>query len=72
MNRYVEIEPSYSRCKTCNDMAMEYDAIPDCSECPRKCGTWIDTVSNFWGTHAIVLMDGGGVEKIPLDRIKVI
>lgn len=53
-------------------MAEQYDAIPPCGNCQGKTGRWVDTVSGFWGTYAVVCMDSGSVEKVPLDRLKVI
>lgn len=71
MGKVVEIERSVSQCRMCIDVAESYDQMPPCSECEKQTGEWIDTVSNFWGTYAIVEMKDGSVEKIPLSRIKV-
>lgn len=71
VGKVVEIEKSISQCRTCIDVAVSYDQMPPCSECKNQTGEWIDTVSNFWGTYAIVEMKDGSVEKIPLSRIKV-
>lgn len=72
MEKKVEIKKSVSECRMCSDVADQYNAIPPCGNCQGKTGTWVDTVSGFWGTYAVVCMDGGSVEKIPLDRLKVI
>jgi hypothetical protein len=69
--RKVRIKPDAFRCKMCLDMAMSCNADPDCRNC-YDVGLWIDTVSNFWGTYAIIQMDNGKIEKISLDRITVI
>lgn len=72
MGKIVEIQRSNSECCACVDMADSYDQVPDCTKCKKKTGEWIDTVSNFWGTYAVVCMEDGGVEKISLNRLKVI
>lgn len=72
MTKRVEIERSYSDCKTCNDIAEMYDQIPDCSHCKRQKGEWIGTITNLFGTKAVVILDDGKVEQFPLSQIKVI
>lgn len=59
-------------CGSCMDMAMSQDATPDCRECGVKYGEWIDTVSNFWGTYAIVQLDNGEIKKVSISSITVI
>lgn len=71
MGKTVEIERDYGQCRVCVDVAVSYDQMPPCSECEKQTGEWIDTISNFWGTYALVQMEDGKVEKIPLHRIRV-
>lgn len=73
MEKRVEVDVSTVECRMCSETAMSFDEVPLCWKCHRRRkGTWIDTVSNFWGTYAVVCLNDGSVEKIPLDRIKVI
>lgn len=72
MTKQVEIERSYSDCKFCNDTAEMYDQIPDCTHCKKQKGEWIGTITNFFGTKAVVILEDGKVEQFPLDRIRVI
>ena len=72
MDRPVEITRSYADCKMCTDMADMYDQIPDCDLCKKPKGTWVDTITNMFGTKAVVVLEDGKVETYPLDRLKVI
>lgn len=72
MEKTVEIKKSMAECRLCSDIAEQYRQIPPCENCQGKTGRWVDTVNGFWGTHAIVCMDNGAVEKVPLERLKVI
>lgn len=72
MDRPVEITRSYSECKFCNDIADMCNEIPDCAHCKSKKGTWIDTITNMFGTKAVVILEDGKVETYPLYRLKVI
>lgn len=72
MDRPVEITRSFTECKFCNDMAEMCNAIPDCVNCKGRKGTWIDTITNLFGTKAVVVLDDGKVETYPLDRLKII
>ena len=72
MTKQVEIKRSYSDCKFCNDVAEMYDQISDCSHCKKQKGEWIGTITNFFGTKAVVILEDGKVEQFPLDRIRVI
>lgn len=68
----VEILRTAGECRACNETAQLYDAMPPCNTCKRTTAEWIDTVTNFWGTHAVLQMENGKVDKVPLYRIKVI
>lgn len=72
MDRPVEITRSYADCKMCMDMADMCDQIPDCDLCKKPKGTWVDTITNMFGTKAVVVLEDGSVETYPLHRLKVI
>lgn len=72
MDRPVEITRSYVDCKMCMDMADMCDQISDCDLCKKPKGTWVDTITNMFGTKAVVVLEDGKVETYPLDRLKVI
>lgn len=72
MEKRVEIKKSISECRICSDTAEQYNAMPPCKDCRGKTGRWVDTVSGFLGTYAVVCMDNGSVAEVPLDRLKVI
>jgi hypothetical protein len=72
MDRPVEITRSYADCKMCMDMADMCDQIPDCDLCKNQKGTWVDTITNMFGTKAVVILEDGKVETYPLYRLKVI
>ena len=72
MDRPVEITRSYADCKMCMDMADMCDQIPDCDLCKNQKGTWVDTITNMFGTKAVVISEDGKVETYPLYRLKVI
>lgn len=72
MDRPVEITRSYADCKMCMDMADMCDQIPDCDLCKKQKGTWVDTITNMFGTRAVVVLEDGKVETYPLYRLKVI
>lgn len=72
MDRPVEITRSYADCKMCMDMADMCDQIPDCDLCKNQKGTWVDTITNMFGTKAVVILEDGKVEIYPLYRLKVI
>lgn len=72
MDRPVEITRSYADCKMCMDMADMCDQIPDCDLCKKPKGTWVDTITNMFGTKAVVILEDGKVETYPLYRLKVI
>lgn len=72
MTKRVEIDMSYSDCKFCNDRAEMNNSIPDCANCKKKRGEWIGTITNLFGTKAVVILDDGKVEQFPLSRIRVI
>lgn len=72
MERPVEITRSYADCKMCMDMADMCDQIPDCDLCKKPKGTWVDTITNMFGTKAVVVLEDGMVETYPLHRLKVI
>lgn len=72
MDRPVEITRSYADCKMCMDMADMCDQISDCDLCKNPKGTWVDTITNMFGTKAVVILEDGKVETYPLYRLKVI
>lgn len=72
MDRPVEITRGYADCKMCMDMADMCDQIPDCDLCKNQKGTWVDTITNMFGTKAVVILEDGKVETYPLYRLKVI
>lgn len=72
MDRPVEITRSYADCKMCMDIADMCDQIPDCDLCKNQKGTWVDTITNMFGTKAVVILEDGKVETYPLYRLKVI
>lgn len=70
--RRVEVEKSYAECNNCINVAEMYNQLPNCDKCQRETGEWIDTVTNFWGTKAVVILDSGKVRHVSLSKIKVI
>ena len=72
MDRPVEITRSYADCKMCMDMADMCDQISDCDLCKKPKGRWVDTITNMFGTKAVVVLEDGMVETYPLHRLKVI
>lgn len=72
MEKLVEIKRSYADCKMCTDIADMCDQIPDCDLCKKPKGTWVDTITNMFGTKAVVVLEDGKVETYPLHRLKVI
>lgn len=72
VSKRVEIKKSVSQCKVCTETAEMYNQITHCSEYHKQKGEWIDTISNIWGTKAVVILDDGRVEHFPLYRLRVI
>lgn len=47
-------------------------ATTSCQECEGPAGTWVDTVSVQKDVYAIVCMDNGVVNQVPLSMLRVI
>lgn len=73
MRRFCKVRPPVSQCRDCVDtwetMSGDISQAPDCKKCAYgKEYEIVDFHSNFWGTFAIVLVDGKP-EKVSISRI---
>lgn len=69
----VYVKPSAFSCRSCLSIQQDYNQIEDCTKCyRRKRCVMIDTTSNITGTYAVVKLEDGKLESIPICRIEVI
>ena len=68
----VEILKTINECRPCDDIAQMCGVVPPCNTCKNTTAEWIDTVTNFWDTYAILKREDGKIVKVPISGIRVI